>query len=396
VSYSIRPLTIDDFQASMDLAMYAFRISLSDDQIAERKNNYFSDTKHRYGVFEGDQLCSQLLLHDYHFTLQGKPIAASGVASVSTWPEYRRHGYVAKLIEHAFIHMKKSKQIISVLHPFYIAFYRKFGYELLSQRVKNKMQIHEVKRVKLNGKIVREKNYIALKEMYDEYAKGFNGMLVRSESFWRNEMPNKKKGNIVIYQNENGKKLGYLISSIEGNILEISEFIALNKEGFDGLWSFIGQHDSMVQEVSWYSTIDDLQFTQFIDPRINREIEQYGMARIVDCAAFIEAYTFKSTYEKGEQSFYIQIEDKYAPWNNGLHELRINENGNGTLLKLKDEQVPHHMIIQCTINSFTAILFGYQTLSSLVWNGHITGEKNKLDQFNERLNNEPTQLIDFF
>src|SRR5690606_27310588 len=124
-------------------------------------------------------------------------------------------------------------------------------------------------------------------------AKAYNGMLHRSEPFWLYEMPYKKKGYIAIYLNEQNIKRGYIIYTIEGNVLQVSEFIALDREAYDGLWTFIGQHDSMVESVMWYSSFEDQQFSEFNDPRIKREIEQYGMVRVVDCVSFFETYKFK-------------------------------------------------------------------------------------------------------
>ncbi len=53
-----------------------------------------------------------------------------GVAGVATYPEYRRSGYVKELLQHSLQTMKKDGYTVSMLHPFAVAFYRKYGWEL--------------------------------------------------------------------------------------------------------------------------------------------------------------------------------------------------------------------------------------------------------------------------
>lgn len=396
MSYELKKLTIDDFEQSTRLGMYAFRISLSDEQFEERRAHFMKNGDHRFGVFEQDQLCSQLLLHDFEFMLQGKPVLGSGVASVSTWPEYRRHGYVAKLLQQSFEFMRSKNQVVSALHPFSVSFYRKFGYELLSQRVKNTIPISQIKRVNVEGSIVREQRYIELREMYEQYAKQYDGMLMRSESFWLDDMPHKKKGNIAIYRNAEGIKRGYIIYKIEDHALQISEFVYLDKEAYDGLWSFVGQHDSMVGEVKWDSSFEDQQFIQFTEPRIKREVEQYGMGRIVDCAAFINIYKFKPLASGEEERFTLQIEDKYAPWNDGMFELIISHDGSAQLVAINSDAKLNENTLSCSINALAGLFFGYATVASLNWNGQLKGNEELLMRLNDRIDKNPTQLMDFF
>ncbi len=50
-----------------------------------------------------------------------------GVAGVATYPEYRRSGYVKELLQHSLQTMKKDGYTVSMLHPFAVSFYRKYG-----------------------------------------------------------------------------------------------------------------------------------------------------------------------------------------------------------------------------------------------------------------------------
>ena len=126
---------------------------------------------------------------DFETWIAGKTVAMGGVASVATYPEYRRGGRVASLLRHALLEMKNKGQTISFLHPFQISFYRKFGFEVLSNWKKLKLKKEDFKPLpQVNGKVRRialEHVYENLNPIYEEFAKRFNGMLVRSESWWK-------------------------------------------------------------------------------------------------------------------------------------------------------------------------------------------------------------------
>lgn len=395
VSYIIRELTHEDFEDSMALGKYAFRIELDDEKKDYYRNNFISDGMTRYGLFEDQQLCTQLMLYHFDFYVQGKVFKGNGVGFVSSWPEFRRKGYVAKLISHALKEMNDKGQVISLLHPFSVQFYRKFGYELFFQRVKNEMPVNELKLTESKGKIVRESNYAELKLMYDEYSKQFNGMVARGDYHWNNAVPRRKKGSVIIYKNESNQNRGYMIYDIapQSQKMNILEFVALDKEAYESFWSFIGQHDSMIESVEWYTPLNDNQFSELNDPRIHREIEQYGMARIVNVKAFVEQYSFLPS---ANCQYYIHIEDKQADWNNRVFSLEIDSSGNARLSEAALDKIDQKTIIKMTINTLSGLLLGYYSGDYLIWNERIDGDHQIIKAFVKHIPQQETQLIDYF
>ena len=51
-------------------------------------------------------------------------------SALPIYPEYRQGGVTKGLLQAAFKKMKKDGQVLSVLSPFSIGFYRHFGYEV--------------------------------------------------------------------------------------------------------------------------------------------------------------------------------------------------------------------------------------------------------------------------
>lgn len=394
MDHVLRALTINDYESSMRLGIYAFRFPLSDEEYENRKQHFLGDHLHRLGVFEGEQLCSQVLIHHMNFTVQGKAVPGGGVAFVSSWPEHRRKGYINKLMQEAIIYMKNKGHVVSLLHPFSVSFYRRYGYEMMTQKIKNTMYVSMIPRREVPGSIIRVEEMNELREVYEQYTTQFSGMVYRSDAFW-NKTKDKSR-HIALYYNKDGLKKGYMIYSVEQQIIKINEYIALDREAYDGLWTFIAQHDSMVSEVEFETTFEDQQFTQLNEPRIKREVIAYAMARIIDCEAFMSIYTFNSATDGKEERFVLNIEDKYAEWNNGLFELVIDLNGKAKLNSLAVDSHEKHNAIHCSINTLTALLYGYQTPEVLIWNNLLTGNHETLNKFKQRINKCSTYLMDFF
>src|SRR5699024_8952143 len=88
--------------------------------------------------------------------LGNKKLKMGGIASVATYPEFRRKGYVKELLQHTLIEMRKHGYIVSMLHPFFVSFYRKFGWDLLSNRLKTTIKKEDLSRKgQVNGQVKR-------------------------------------------------------------------------------------------------------------------------------------------------------------------------------------------------------------------------------------------------
>jgi predicted acetyltransferase len=83
-----------------------------------------------WGEFENEELISKLHILSLEIKIENCRFSMGGIAGVATWPEHRRKGSVTRLLNKALSAMKKKGQTISLLHPFNINFYRRFGWEL--------------------------------------------------------------------------------------------------------------------------------------------------------------------------------------------------------------------------------------------------------------------------
>lgn len=95
-------------------------------------------------------------------------------------------GLMHKLLEQALKNMREKKQYICYLYPYSIPYYRRKGWELISDKIsyeikdyqlpKNHQVAGSVRRVKADGE--------ELKETYARFAEHTHGAILRDELAW--------------------------------------------------------------------------------------------------------------------------------------------------------------------------------------------------------------------
>lgn len=395
----LRALTKADFEQSMKLSSFAFQIPLSAEQLEDRRAAFLTSNDYRVGIFDSEQLCAQATLLHLNVYVNGETLSMGGIAGVSTWPEHRRHGYVAHMLKELLVIMKENGQTISMLHPFSFSFYRKFGWETYIEYKKYELSSDHLSsfRKKLSSKrlgpVKRLDDWQQLASIYDHYARRYNGMLERSANWWKERVSTRKPGMYVGAYNEQQELTGYIIYEVANRVMTIHEFITLTAEAEQQLLLYIAQHDSMIESVTWIAPADDCFAYGLDNPRIKQELIPYFMARIVDAERFIAQYRFMPSGQ--DEVYALRIEDEHAPWNNGYFELRIASSGKATLTKSehKEDDSPELTI---SIGSLTAWLFNYQKYNALQRFDQLTGDEQAMKRLQNRIEEHTTYLTDFF
>ena len=206
------------------------------------------------GWFDGDTLVSQVAVYPMRVKVFGKTYSMGGLTGVGTYPEYSNMGLMHKLLEQALKNMREKKQYICYLYPYSIPYYRRKGWELISDKIsyeikdyqlpKNHQVAGSVRRVKADGE--------ELKETYARFAEHTHGAILRDELAW-NEYWLWDRDDIMaaIYYNENEEPDGYIIYWIENEVFYIKDMIFNHEEARTGLWNFVSAHFSMIDRVEW-------------------------------------------------------------------------------------------------------------------------------------------------
>jgi len=391
----IKHTGMEQFDESMALSQFAFQYERSAAELEKTREQYESEPAVRYGAYVDNKQAAQAAVLKLQTYVGGKAFDMGGIAGVATWPEFRRQGLVAQILIQSLLEMKENGQTVSFLHPFSFGFYRKFGWETYTEHktytIKTDMlparKAYEGRFERVSG------NYSILNDVYQAYASEYNGSLVRTEFWWKYRISKSKPGQIALYYDKSGAAHGYIIYEVKNSRLKVHEFVHLNEPARAALWSFIAQHDSMIDEVTITMPSDDRLPYMLSNPRIKQEVIPYFMARIVDAEAFVSQYDFKAA-DSGDD-IHIELIDEQATWNNGHFLLHIDASGRASLRRL-DEGKKIHEAIKMDIGSFTSVLFGYIKLEQLAHLARIEGDMGLVKRLQSRIHERTTYLPDFF
>lgn len=380
---TIKRITEDRFVDSIQLSEYAFQYKVPEEKRGEISRKL---KKHQiYGIYEDHMLAAKLHLIPLTSYVGEQSFRMGGIAGVATYPEYRRRGYVKELITYVLETMREQGFTVSMLHPFDVSFYRKYGWELFSNRQKTMMKGNDlVKLEPAEGTMKRflfeTVNLHELKQIYSQYASQFSGMLLREDDWWKSVVDDLR---IAIYYDATDKPTGYILYDIKDHKMTIEEFVPVDFEARRGLWNYICQHDSMVTELEMTTyEKEPLFFALSRQKTVKREVYPYFMVRIVDVEAFLKEYTFAHN-----ETMKLQILDRYATWNEKTYlvkdgEVRVTEDCNGALT--------------LSINALSTALFGHQRPTDLYAAGMISGSESQIAAFEKMIPNRPAYMYDFF
>lgn len=389
----IRQLLPEDFEESVSLSQYAFQYKLSNEDKEKARARF--QPEQAWGIFDQGTLGARLTLRPLEIYVQGRAIPMGGIAGVATWPENRRQGLVAKLLSNTLETMNATGQSISFLHPFLIPFYRKFGWEIFCETKKYTIPVSQFpKKVEIPGQVRRDasEDLETIKKLYDRYAVRYNGTLKRTEAWWQSDVLDDESHYAVFYS-EDGTAEGYILYKIVNRELLVDEFVHMNEPARQALWTFLANHDSMVTGATLtYIPSDDMLPFLLPDPRIKQENHPYFMARIVNVEAFVKEYTFNCQSAGGHTTVFI--EDHYAPWNHGLWEWTVVDNGKAALVKIEGTPAQADTVI--SIGTLTTQLLGYKRPAELAKLGLFSANEDGIAWLEHSIPVQSTALFDFF
>lgn len=377
--FHMRQLDKNDLEQFNSLLRYVFQVTgdellktgWEEDEIKYAKAPIL---EHGYvlGWFHKDNLASQIVIYSMEINIYGEIYKMGGITGVATYPEFAGRGLIHSLMKECLEHMREEKQTISFLYPYSIPFYRKMGWEIVSDKLTFRIKDTQLpKKNQVSGIVERvDLEHEDLKNVYKYFAVQRHGCLIRDElswaEYWRWEVDD-----IIaaIYYNKEHKPLGYLVYSIENEIFNIREMIYLNAEAKHGIWNYISSHFSMITEVKGENYTGEPLAFLLEDSEITESIEPYIMARIVDVKEFILDYPFQVMPD--ELHINLQIEDNMAPWNNGNFSIHWKDNKT-FCEQISDSQLTN--AVKLNVQTLTTMLMGYKRPSYLYDNDKLEME----------------------
>jgi predicted acetyltransferase len=389
----IRELREEDYLESLKLSMYAFQYKIPETDVPAR----FEGLKdHKIlGIWDENILSAKLHIIPLSIFMKDVEWEMGGIAGVATYPEYRRNGYVKSLLIDSLKHMRNNDQIVSLLHPFDISFYRKFGWEILNETKKITIDKKNLKFLDPQQGVIKryskESHNERIEEIYQQFCTQYTGMLKRETNWWKKSVYD-EDSQVAVYYRSPSEAMGYILYHVKESKMEVQELVALDHEARIGLWNFICQHDSMVETVTIQLASQD-PFPYFLtQPKVKTELYPYFMARVVDAEECLRRFPFLHENE----SLFLHLEDSHAPWNNGSYLL-----GKGEIQVFKEKiggqcVHPPKKGIRLNINSLSAILFGYKRPMELYDMGYLKGSESEIELFEKKVPAMKSSFFDFF
>ncbi len=344
------------------------------------------------GWFDEDTLVSQVAVYPMQVQIFGKTYDMGGLTGVGTYPEYSNMGLMHKLLEQALKDMRKKGQYISYLYPYSIPYYRRKGWELISDKISYEIKDYQLpKNRQVSGTVRRvEAESAEIKETYARYAAHTHGAVIRDELAW-NEYWLWDRDDITaaIYYNEDGEPDGYLIYWIENEVFYIKDMIFNNEEARTGLWNFVSAHFSMIDRVEGSTYTDEPLAFLLEDANIKESISPYYMGRIVDFPSFVAHYPFKPG--ESDREWLFSMTDPIMECNQGTFLLKISKEGKGEAVKVS--QMCSDTI---SIQTMTTMLMGYKRPNYLSKIGRIQAGKDKIDMLEDAIEQQIPYISDYF
>lgn len=344
------------------------------------------------GWFDKENLISQVIVYPMKVRVFSKTYKMGGLTGVGTYPEYANHGLMHKLLVQALTNMREKGQYISYLFPYSIPYYRRKGWEIISDKITYEIKDYQLpKDSDVRGKVRRfNSDNEAIKELYNRFAHKTHGALIRDDISWNEYwLWESDDTSVAIYYDDEDKSQGYLVYHIAEEVFHIKEMVFLTEEARRGLWNFVTAHFSMIVKVIGKTYTDEPLSFLLEDADIKEIISPYYMARIVDFEKFIEEYPFKKSKEERKWTF--NLEDPLLPWNRDTFELTIDKDGKGKV-KPTDEKVNDSIDIQ----TMTTMLLSYKRPTYLNRIGRINCDEETVEILEKSIEQNMPYFSDYF
>lgn len=336
---------IDD---AIKLSEYSFKYILKGEEREKRAD--FMTRHDIIGVFEKDKMIAKTHIIPFEIIINDEKYDMGGIYGVATYPEHRRKGIVNKLMDMSLEFMKEKGHLVSYLHPFDIGFYRKYGWELISNLKKTTVEAIDFSYDKtIKGEVVRPEGFERLSDIddiYNAYIKNYNAMMTRAKQWWI-ETKYDKNYCPAIYYDENKIPRGYIFYKI----------------------------------------------TEDVIPSVKTEIIPYFMGRIILLKAFLEKY-FKN--KNFEEKIVIWVKDDKALWNQGRYELLNNEIKFEQYDEIREEDIDFNKAILTDINTLAVVLLGFQKIKFLNNSKKLCGDKHTINLLESNIGSNYCSFLDYF
>ena len=153
-SLRVKPVGLKYLDQYNELLRYVFQVTdreleesgYEDGELKRSKRPVLQEAE-VFGWFTPeDQLVSQICIYPCEVNIHNCIFKMGGVTGVGTYPEFAGMGLMNDLIRRALEKMRKAGQYISYLYPYSIPYYRRKGWEIMSDHITFELRTRKFRR----------------------------------------------------------------------------------------------------------------------------------------------------------------------------------------------------------------------------------------------------------
>ena len=309
------------------------------------KWNRPEDNDYAYVAVENDKVVANLsffVTTDKDDIIRGRPVPFAGIWAVATDPAYRKQGLVRMLFKEAFPRMKQEGVVLSILDPFYRAFYEKFDFALGEKRAKHVFTKNDLRVGIVNPKVTyREAKAPDDISKIQEIERTMSRFGSRYFSIVREIEDHINRGNFFIFE-KNGRPVGTIMFVFDathpGYNLTIGFTRYTSSDVFPSIVELVSKYAVNTAKMTWYTDYE-IPVRHFFDSYSRTESHILGsmMMRVIDFEAYCRSIAISSAIT---EALTIRLDDELCPWNSGIYTL-IPDNGSLDVERSKMEPDIH-------------------------------------------------------
>lgn len=292
-----------------------------------------------FGAFinDGKTLISQMECSFRESIYCKTPLICVGVGGVASKPEYRRLGGVREIFNKVFTYAREKGAHVSILFPFSIGYYRKFGYETIFRYINAECSFKTFEKIERFSQLTlaTKEHEDVISDIYNAVALKNNMMFTRKDNSSFCFEPYKESKFTYFYSDGDSKGYVTFIPHRASKTINVEELLFTDKSTLIKLLGFLRMYDGNYDFVCFNKLpVSTPVFSVIGDENnlVKRTLHYGGAGRILDVEAVLKANKYPSC--KGR--FSLKITDEQIPENNGIYTVEY-ENGVGTVKKNYDE-----------------------------------------------------------
>ncbi len=335
-------------------------------------------------AFVDGRMVTSLATIPFTARFNGMAAKLGGISAVGTLPEYRRQGFVRRIMQQAIADMRDRGQYVTALWASQAAIYQRYGFAQTTVNVAYQINPQDIQFVSptppqgLCRRYSLEDGYPIIRQLYIDFISHRHLYLHRSKTLWGNNALAENNADgpvyIAVYRDADDAPQGYVVyttrsgkvqHAARGQELVIRDMAWLTSDACLGLWTFIAKHD-LVGRVRYATAPPDDPTPMLLqEPRLLHPQWQEGIwLRLTDVQNALATRGYDAPGR-----LVIEVDgDDLADWNNGVFEVETDGDS------AQSKAVASAPDVRLGIRALAALYSGRHSAQTLANWGLLSGE----------------------